>query len=104
MPLASMLRIYCMQNWFSFAYRQMDDTHYEIESIRRLAGFGSVTETLSDETTRNGQTITEKSVVAVVLSVLFYLQKGISISFFCLIMPQNSRWQMEISVMRYLPK
>jgi IS5 family transposase len=51
MPLASMLRIHCMQNWFRFSDRQMEDALYEIESIRRFAGFGSVTEALSDETT-----------------------------------------------------
>ncbi|WP_340123687.1 IS5 family transposase [Methylobacter svalbardensis] len=51
MPLASMLRIHCMQNWFSFSDRQMEDALYEIESIRRFAGFGSVTEALPDETT-----------------------------------------------------
>jgi IS5 family transposase len=51
MPLASMLRIHCMQNWFRFSYRQMEDASYEIESIRRLAGFGSVANALPDETT-----------------------------------------------------
>jgi IS5 family transposase len=51
MPLASMLRIHCMQNWFSFSDRQMEDALYEIDSIRRFAGFGSVTEALPDETT-----------------------------------------------------
>jgi IS5 family transposase len=50
-PLASMLRIHCMQNWFSFSDRQMEDALYEIESVRRFAGFGSVTEALPDETT-----------------------------------------------------
>jgi IS5 family transposase len=51
MPLASMLRIHCMQNWFSFSDRQMEDALYEIESVRCFAGFGSVTETFPDETT-----------------------------------------------------
>jgi IS5 family transposase len=50
MPLASMLRIHCLQNWFSFSDRQMEDALYEIESVRRFAGFGSVTEALPDET------------------------------------------------------
>lgn len=51
MPLASMLRIHCMQNWFSFSDRQMEGALYEIESIRRFAGFSRVTEALLDETT-----------------------------------------------------
>jgi len=34
-----------------FFDRQMEDALYEIESIRRFAGFGSVTEALPDETT-----------------------------------------------------
>lgn len=49
--LSAKLRIYCMQNWFSFSDRQMEDALYEIESVRRFAGFGSVTENLPDETT-----------------------------------------------------
>jgi len=51
MPLVSMLRIHGMQNWFSFSDRQMEDALYEIDSVRRFAGFGSVTEALPDETT-----------------------------------------------------
>ncbi|MCD2451133.1 IS5 family transposase [Methylicorpusculum oleiharenae] len=51
MALNRMLRIYCMQQWFSYSDRQMEDALYEIDSIRRFAGFGSVTEALPDETT-----------------------------------------------------
>lgn len=51
MPLNRMLRIHCMQHWFSYSDRQMEDALYEIDSIRRFAGFGSVTEALPDETT-----------------------------------------------------
>jgi len=51
MPLARMLRIHCLQNWFSFSDRQMEDALYEIDSVRRFAGFTSVTEALPDETT-----------------------------------------------------
>jgi len=51
MGLASMLRIYCMQNWFNLSDRQMEDALYEIESMRRFAGFGGVTDALADETT-----------------------------------------------------
>ena len=51
MALDSMLRIYCAQNWFNLSDRQMEDALYEIESLRRFCGFGSVTEALPDETT-----------------------------------------------------
>jgi len=51
MPLLAMLRIHCMQQWFSFSDRQMEDALYEIESIRRFAGFSRVTDALPDETT-----------------------------------------------------
>jgi len=40
-----------MQQWFSYSDRQMEDALYEIESVRRFAGFGSVTEAQPDETT-----------------------------------------------------
>jgi IS5 family transposase len=36
MGLGSMLRIYCMQNWFNLSDRQMEDALYEIESVRAL--------------------------------------------------------------------
>ena len=51
MALESMLRIYCVQNWFNFSDRQMEDALYEIESLRRFAGFSGVTAALPDETT-----------------------------------------------------
>ncbi len=51
MALESMLRIYCVQNWFNFSDRQMEDALYEIESIRRFTLFSNVTEALPDETT-----------------------------------------------------
>jgi len=47
--LESMFRIHCMQNWFSFSDRQMEDALYEIESIRRFAKFNSVLDALPDE-------------------------------------------------------
>jgi IS5 family transposase len=40
-----------MQQWFSFSDRQMEDALYEIESVRRFAGFAGVTDALPDETT-----------------------------------------------------
>jgi IS5 family transposase len=51
MALSSMFRIYCLQQWFDFSDRQMEDGLYEIDSVRRFAGFSSVTEALPDETT-----------------------------------------------------
>lgn len=51
MALESMLRIYCAQNWFNLSDRQMEDALYEIESLRRFAGFSGVTSALPDETT-----------------------------------------------------
>ncbi len=51
MALESMLRIYCVQNWFNFSDRQMEDALYEIESIRRFCLFSNVIEALPDETT-----------------------------------------------------
>jgi len=49
--LAKMFRIHCMQHWFNYSDRQMEDALYEIESIRRFSGFGSVLDRLPDETT-----------------------------------------------------
>lgn len=51
MALRSMFRIYCLQNWFNLSDRQMEDALYEIESMRRFAGFSGVTDGLPDETT-----------------------------------------------------
>ena len=51
MALGNMFRIYCMQNWFNLSDRQMEDALYEIESMRRFAGFSGVTDTLPDEAT-----------------------------------------------------
>jgi IS5 family transposase len=49
--LGIMFRIHCMQNWFSYSDRQMEDALYEVESIRRFAGYGSAMAALPDETT-----------------------------------------------------
>jgi len=46
-----MRRIHCMQHWFSYSDRQMEDALYEVESIRRFAGFARVTDDLPDEST-----------------------------------------------------
>jgi IS5 family transposase len=49
--LNSMLRIHCMQHWFNYSDRQMEDALYEVESIRRFAGYSRITDELPDETT-----------------------------------------------------
>src|SRR4029077_8129388 len=49
--LASMLRIYFLQQWFALSDRQMEDGLYDIESLRRFAGFSNVAAALPDETT-----------------------------------------------------
>jgi len=49
--LAAMLRVYFLQQWFALSDRQMEDGLYDIESLRRFAGFSNVTAALPDETT-----------------------------------------------------
>jgi IS5 family transposase len=51
MGLAAMLRVYLMQQWFALSDRQMEDALYDIESMRRFAGFCDVAAALPDETT-----------------------------------------------------
>jgi IS5 family transposase len=49
--LASMLRIYFLQQWFALSDRQMEDALYDMESLRRFAGFSHAAAALPDETT-----------------------------------------------------
>ena len=49
--LAAMLRIYFLQQWFALSDRQMEDALYDMESLRRFAGFPDVAAALPDETT-----------------------------------------------------
>jgi IS5 family transposase len=66
--LGNMFRIYCLQNGFNLSDRQMEDALYEIESMRRFAGFSRVTDALSDETTiLNSQHLLEKHELMAVL-------------------------------------
>ena len=44
MALETMFRIYCLQNWFNLSDRQMEAALYELESMRRFAGFSGVTD------------------------------------------------------------
>ena len=49
--LQVMLRIYLMQQWFSLSDPMMEDSLYEIESMRRFAGLELGEDRLPDETT-----------------------------------------------------
>lgn len=48
-PLSSMLRIHCMQLFYNLSDPAMEDSLYEIESMRRFAGI--TIDTIPDETT-----------------------------------------------------
>ena len=48
---SAMLRIYFLQQWFALSDRQMEDALYDMESLRRFAGFPDVAAALPDETT-----------------------------------------------------
>ena len=49
-PLSSMLRIHCMQNWYSLSDPAMEDALYEIASMRLFAGL-SLDRAIPDHTT-----------------------------------------------------
>jgi len=51
MPLASMLRIYFLQQWYALSDPAMEDALYEIASMRRFAGLELLDDALPDETT-----------------------------------------------------
>lgn len=72
MGLSTMLRIYLIQQWFNFSDRQMEDALYEIESVRRFAGFTSVTAALPDETTilKFRHLLEEKALTAPLLAAI----------------------------------
>lgn len=48
-PLSSMLRVHCMQLFYNLSDPAMEDTLYEVESMRRFAGISI--DTVPDETT-----------------------------------------------------
>ena len=48
--LATMLRIYLMQNWFSLSDPAMEDALYDIAALRQFAGLSSL-DAVPDETT-----------------------------------------------------
>ena len=49
-PLSVMLRVHCMQLFYNLSDPAMEDTLYEIESMRRFAGL-RISEAIPDETT-----------------------------------------------------
>ncbi len=51
MPLARMLRIYFMQQWYGLSDPAMEDALYDIESLRRFADIDIETDEIPDETT-----------------------------------------------------
>jgi IS5 family transposase len=51
MPLATMPRIYFMQQWYALSDPAMEDALYEIESMRRFAGLDLTDDAMPDKTT-----------------------------------------------------
>ncbi len=51
MPLEMMLRIYFLQQWYGLSDPAMEDSLYDIESMRRFAGIDLHTDDVPDETT-----------------------------------------------------
>ena len=51
MPLSMMLRIYFMQQWYGLSDPAMEDSLYDIESMRRFAGIDLELDPVPDETT-----------------------------------------------------
>ena len=49
-PLATMLRIHCMQHWYNLSDPAMEDALYEIASMRLFAGL-SLDKAIPDHTT-----------------------------------------------------
>jgi transposase, IS5 family len=49
--LPSMLRVYCMQQWYELSDPAMEEALYEIASMRRFAGFSLGSGSIPDETT-----------------------------------------------------
>lgn len=51
LPMARMLRIYFMQNWFNLSDPGAEDALYDSESMRRFAGIELAEDTIPDEST-----------------------------------------------------
>ncbi|MFQ5544308.1 MAG: IS5 family transposase [Nitrospiria bacterium] len=50
-PLEWMIRIYCLQQWYSLSDPGMEDALYDIESMRRFVGIKLASDAIPDETT-----------------------------------------------------
>ena len=50
-PLATMLRVYMLQNWFGYSDPGMEEALYDIAALRRFAGLSLVDAEIPDETT-----------------------------------------------------
>lgn len=50
-PLCTMLRIHCLQQWYSFSDPAMEEELYEIPSLRQFAGLSLSRGSIPDETT-----------------------------------------------------
>ena len=50
-PLATMLRVHLMQQWYSLSDPAMEDALIEVPTMRRFAGIDLVSERIPDETT-----------------------------------------------------
>lgn len=51
MPLGRMLRVWCLQQWFALSDPGCEEALYDIESMRRFAGFELGEDAIPDETT-----------------------------------------------------
>ena len=51
LPMRTMLRIYCMQQWFQLSDPGMEDALYDSDSMRRFAGIELGQDAVPDETT-----------------------------------------------------
>ncbi len=50
-PLATMLKIHLMQQWYSLSDPAMEDALIEVATIRRFAGIDLISDRIPDETT-----------------------------------------------------
>lgn len=50
LPLSTMLRVYCLQQWYGLSDPGMEEALYDMESMRRFAGIELIDEAVPDET------------------------------------------------------
>ena len=51
MPMATMLRIYFLQQWYALGNQAAEESLYDMESMRRIAGLELIEDAIPDETT-----------------------------------------------------